>query len=98
MPDYFTGEDIVFNLQKFNINPAKCKVEYTCTDVSPKGIGSPVCSDFVYDWDFNGVDENGQTDGKLVFAASKEDYDSGKFVPGVYTVTVNGRAIKSDPQ
>ena len=52
----------------------------------------------MFDWDFNGIDENGQTDGKLVFVATKDDYDTEKYVPGIYTVTVNGRAIKSDPQ
>jgi len=50
-------------LQQFNINPTKCKIEYTCTDVSPKGVGSPICDNFVFDWNFNGENENGLSDG-----------------------------------
>ena len=65
-PDSFSGDDIIFNLNRFLIEPTKCKITYNCESVSPVGVGAPTCGDFTFDGVFDGVGPDGQ----LVFVAT----------------------------
>lgn len=96
-PNYFDGEDIVFNLNPFTISP-KCEITYTCESVSPSqpaGAAAAIeCSSFNYDFVLDGTVD----DGKLTFSATPQDYADGTYVPGTYTVTIKGCAKKAVPE
>jgi len=68
-PNYFDGEEIVFNLNQYSITP-KCGITYTCDSVSPSqpaGATTAItCASFTYDFDIDGT----ATDGKLTFVAT----------------------------
>lgn len=44
---------------------------------------------------FDGTFNGDATDGKLTFAPTVADYESNKYPPGVYTVTIKGTATES---
>ena len=95
--DKFTGEPIIFELTEFDIDPETCLITYTCTDVvqTDSETSSIGCNDFIFDGIFD--DDSVTTDGELSFTATEEDYTSGKYVPGEYTVTITGVVDESDP-
>ena len=71
-------------------------MSYACSKVERLDGGEEVsidCSDFVFDGTIDGMD----ADGMLGFRATTEDYETGRFTPGIYTVTITGTAVGSVP-
>ena len=96
MDHRYSDDDVVFTLNKFTIEPIRCKIVYECTEVvRVDGAASKIgCADFVFD----GTYDNQATDGKLTFSAVQNDYLTQKYPPGEYTVTITGTAEKSIDQ
>ena len=86
--DKYTGVAIVAQLTPFNITPLTCTVTYTCTNVVRKDSTATqmTCSDFTFD----------PITSQLSLTANSADYESGKFKPGVFVVTITGTADGSD--
>lgn len=73
--DYSTGSKVEWEVTGFNILPDLCKVKYECTSVSLQGLpvdeAEPIdCADLTFDGVFNGQ----ETDGKLTFTPTVDDY------------------------
>ena len=68
-------------------------IAYECSSVTrlAGGVSTISCDSFEKIGLFNGED----SDGILKFVATKEDYISGKYVPGQYEVTITGTAVES---
>ena len=80
-----------FVLTPFTVVPDTCSITYSCTNVRriDKQIASLIqCSDL----NFDGIFDDELTDGTSTFSADKDDYIVGKYVPGIYEVTITGFA------
>jgi len=76
-------------LNQFTIEPSRCQISYTCTDVVRLGADQdPLisCADFTFD----GLIDGTQSDGQLIFSPTLIDYQNGNYEPGTYIVTITG--------
>lgn len=96
--DKYSDTTLVVTLNKFMIDPPRCKVAYECSNVERvDGTESKItCADILADGTFNSNEQ--LLDGTFSFVADYNDYLSGKYPPGVYTVTIKGTASKSIDQ
>ena len=92
--DAYSQDDIVFNLNKFTIDPPRCKILYSCTGVvRVDGADSDIiCEDLQVTGLF--VTEQ-ETTGTLSLTATSDNYTDMDYAPGTYTVTITGTATKS---
>lgn len=93
LPNNYSGS-VNFSLNPFVIEPAKCKINYTCVSVERVGADQdPLieCADF----NFDGVMDGSLTDGTLVFTPTRQDYIDGTYEPGEYIVTIRGQPDKA---
>ena len=93
----YSDTPIVFNLNRFTINPERCKIAYACTSVVRQdGAASNIgCNDLDQTGLF--LDETA-TSGSLSLLATESDYENLVYAPGVYIVTITGTASKSENQ
>ena len=73
----------------FTLTPTRCQVTYACTSVARVDSSTSTidCDDLTFD----------TTTGSFTFSADSDDYKSGDFIPGTYTVTITGTAVGSSP-
>ena len=73
----------------FTLTPTRCSVTYACTNVARQGSAnsSVGCNDLTFD----------EATGSFTFSADSDNYKSGNFIPGTYTVTITGTAVGSSP-
>ena len=91
----YSDTPIVFSLNRFTIDPPRCKIAYVCTSVvRSDGAASDIgCSDFTETGLF--FDET-KTEGTLSLQATESDYKNLVYAPGVYIVTITGTASRSE--
>ena len=72
LTDNYTGNELLFTLDRFTMDPPRCKIRYECTGVArTDGADSMIsCADFAFD----GLYDGQATDGQLTFEADSNDY------------------------
>ena len=90
--DKFTGNEISFTFNSYNIDPSVCDIQYECTSVTRTDSGDASvigCSDLT-------VTTVGDAK-KFALTANSADYGTMTKVPGVYQVEVTITAVGSSP-
>lgn len=86
----FSGVEITNQLTQFEVTPTGCKIDYTCKSITSEDpsqtTGIPQCNDVFFD----GIYDGSGTDGKFGITPTRNDYISGKYKPGRYTVCIEG--------
>lgn len=87
-PNSYDGP-VDYSITEFTSDPVGCKIDYACKTVVPSDLD---CSDLNLDGMYDGDD----SDGKITFTPTQEDYENQKYPPGDYTVTICGK-VRQNP-
>ena len=96
--DAYTGNDIIYTLTPFTIAPSTCSVAYTCDSVVRQDGEDASYPDSLLNCDYfekNGLfnDDASGTASTLIGVAIESFYKNGSAPPGVYVVTIKGKAV-----